>query len=68
MREIAGNRFRPDEVEPFLLAGSVPRDWARQVKKASRWPRTVLGRRARSQPEDGSLTMSRKEDEQCRNG
>ncbi|TIM74111.1 MAG: DNA-directed RNA polymerase subunit omega [Mesorhizobium sp.] len=26
LREIAGNRFQPDEVKPFLLAGSVPRD------------------------------------------
>lgn len=26
LREIAGNRFQPDEVKPFVLAGSVPRD------------------------------------------
>ncbi|MBZ9722267.1 RNA polymerase rpb6 [Mesorhizobium sp. AD1-1] len=26
LREIAGNRFQPDELKPFVLAGSVPRD------------------------------------------
>lgn len=26
LREIAGNRFKPDEVRPFVLAGSVARD------------------------------------------
>ncbi|RWL17895.1 MAG: DNA-directed RNA polymerase subunit omega [Mesorhizobium sp.] len=26
LREIAGNRFQPDEVKPFLLADSVPRE------------------------------------------